>query len=359
MRRMAAKSAEDPDASGPAGDGGPGRASAPERRRFARPAAQAARLAGGVLSAKGQVFRYVTITGGIATIRDRGRGQPGRARRSISSGALDLVYGGTNAYSKIVGQVQGGRRACAAGRASRTASSSTAGQPNSLSGVGGTPLASVLMQNFDLDAGRDDQPDPGRDLGGPQLDRPEHEHPAPHPAAGPVVSHPAGERRQHRGRRRAGSSASSPPPAAATTTTSTSATRDSRRASLPSNTDTGPAASRPGRPEPHRDDHRHHDRPDRHRQLVADQLRLDGGIRRRSRPANRRRSPPRRASRSPTPATAAATRCSPASRAASPPSRTSSSRWPRARPRPSPPRRRASSSRPTPSAGRPATTSTR
>ena len=53
------------------------------------------------------MFRYVTITGGIATVRIVGVGS--LAGTSVdSSGALHLVYGGTNVYSKITGTVKGG-----------------------------------------------------------------------------------------------------------------------------------------------------------------------------------------------------------------------------------------------------------
>ena len=72
--------------------------------------------------------------------------------RSAATGDLDLVYGGTNVFSKITGQVQGGNgRATLASIHNRQLIAS--GQPESLSGVGGTPLASVLMHSFDLEAG--------------------------------------------------------------------------------------------------------------------------------------------------------------------------------------------------------------
>jgi hypothetical protein len=108
----------------------------------------AAATTGGVLSAKGQVFQYVTINGGIATIKIVGVGS--LAGTSVdSSGNLDLVYGGTNVYSKIVGTVKGG-----GGHASLASIQNlqliNAGTPNSLTGVGGTPLAAVLMSPFNL-----------------------------------------------------------------------------------------------------------------------------------------------------------------------------------------------------------------
>ena len=115
------------------------------------PAAQAAATTGGVLSAKGQVFRYVTDTGGIATIKIVGVGS--LAGTSVdSSGALDLVYGGTNVFSKITGKVQGGGGHATLGSILNK-ELIAAGQPNSLTGVGGTPVASVLMHSFNLEAG--------------------------------------------------------------------------------------------------------------------------------------------------------------------------------------------------------------
>jgi hypothetical protein len=106
---------------------------------------------GGVLSAKGQVFRYDTPSGGVATIKIVGVGS--LAGTSVnSSGQLNLVYGGTNVFSKIVGQVNGGG-GHAALASILNSELIAAGQPESLSGVGGTPLASVLMSNFNLVAG--------------------------------------------------------------------------------------------------------------------------------------------------------------------------------------------------------------
>jgi hypothetical protein len=111
-------------------------------------AAEPAASSGGVLSAKGQVFSYVTLTGGIAKLRIVGVGT--LAGTSVdSSGNLDIVYGGTNVFSKIVGTVSGGG-GVAPLASIRNAQLIDAGQPNSLSGVGGTPLAAVLMSPFDL-----------------------------------------------------------------------------------------------------------------------------------------------------------------------------------------------------------------
>ena len=158
----------------------------------------AAATPGGVLSAKGQVFQYVTINGGIATIKIVGVGSLDGTSVD-SAGNLHVVYGGTNVYSKIVGTVKGG-----GGHASLASIQNlqliNAGTPDSLTGVGGTPLAAVLMSPFNLVPGGTINLTPGVTSVVLNCDRPEHEHPAPQPAAGPVVPRPAGERRQHRGR---------------------------------------------------------------------------------------------------------------------------------------------------------------
>jgi hypothetical protein len=114
-------------------------------------AAQVAASPGGVLSAKGQVFQYVTNTGGIATIKVVGVGSLDGSSVD-SSGDLHILYGGTNAYSKIVGTVKGGS-GHAALASIQNLQLINAGQPNSLSGVGGTPLAAVLMSPFNLAPG--------------------------------------------------------------------------------------------------------------------------------------------------------------------------------------------------------------
>ena len=59
----------------------------------------------GEFSQKDRVFTYTTPTGGHATIKIVGIGNLAGTNVS-SSGALNLVYGDTNAYSKIVGQVR-------------------------------------------------------------------------------------------------------------------------------------------------------------------------------------------------------------------------------------------------------------
>ena len=108
-------------------------------------------LLSGVFSHKDTQFTYVTPTGGHALIKIVGIGN--LAGTTVDgSGGLHLLYGGTNAFSKIVGQVQGG-----GGTAPLSSILNTQlvqnGQANSLTGVGGNPLAAVLMKNFDLVAG--------------------------------------------------------------------------------------------------------------------------------------------------------------------------------------------------------------
>jgi len=101
----------------------------------------------GAFSHKDTLFTYTTPTGGHAEIKVVGLGN--LAGTTVDSGNLELEYGGTNAYSKIVGQVHGG-----GGRAPLASILNSqlvdAGQTNSLSGVGGNVLASVKMGNFDL-----------------------------------------------------------------------------------------------------------------------------------------------------------------------------------------------------------------
>ena len=64
-------------------------------------------LLSGVFSHKDTQFRYVTPTGGHALIKIVGIGN--LAGTTVdSSGALQLEYGDTNVYSKIVGQSMAG-----------------------------------------------------------------------------------------------------------------------------------------------------------------------------------------------------------------------------------------------------------
>ncbi|MGP0066520.1 MAG: hypothetical protein ACLQGP_23395 [Isosphaeraceae bacterium] len=108
-------------------------------------------LLSGIFSHKDSEFSYTTPTGGHATIKIVGIGN--LAGTTVdNSGALHLEYGGTNAYSKVVGQIQGG-----GGRGPLASILNNqlveTGQANSTTGEGGNPLAAVLMKNFDLIAG--------------------------------------------------------------------------------------------------------------------------------------------------------------------------------------------------------------
>ena len=113
--------------------------------------AAAADSSAGVFSQDNRVFTYTTRTGGQATIQVVGLGNlVGTAL--TPSGALELVYGDTNAFSKITGTVRGG-----GGHAPLASIQNSqliaAGAANSLSGVGGDVLQSVLLSPFDLIAG--------------------------------------------------------------------------------------------------------------------------------------------------------------------------------------------------------------
>jgi hypothetical protein len=105
----------------------------------------------GAFSRDNHVFTYTTPTGGTAVIQIVGRGNL-TGTTVDSSGALHLEYGGTNAYTKVTGSVAGGGGV--APLANIVSSQLVAaGAQNSLSGVGGTVLQSVLMGDFDLIAG--------------------------------------------------------------------------------------------------------------------------------------------------------------------------------------------------------------
>ena len=121
------------------------------RMNRARPVLEALegrQLLSGVFSHHDRDFRYTTPTGGHALIKIVGLGSL-TGTTVDSSGALQLEYGGTNAYSKVVGQIQGG-----GGRAPLASVLNhelvETGQANSTTGQGGNPLAAVLMKNFDL-----------------------------------------------------------------------------------------------------------------------------------------------------------------------------------------------------------------
>jgi hypothetical protein len=96
-------------------------------------------------------FTYTTPTDGHAVINVIGRGNL-TGTSLDSTGALILVYGGTNAFTKITGEVHGGD-----GRAplSSILSSQLIGSSAQINGtgVGGTVLQAVLLGQFDLVAG--------------------------------------------------------------------------------------------------------------------------------------------------------------------------------------------------------------
>jgi len=104
----------------------------------------------GAFSHKDTEFTYTTPTGGHAVIKVVGRGNlGGPTETKVISGVLYLEYGGTNAYSKIVGQVHGGG-GVAPLASILNSQLVNAGQANSLSGVGGNVLESVKLGNFNL-----------------------------------------------------------------------------------------------------------------------------------------------------------------------------------------------------------------
>jgi hypothetical protein len=111
----------------------------------------AAISSGGVFSHHGTQFSYTTPTGGRAVIHVVGLGNLAGTNVD-SAGDLNLVYGGTNAFSKILSRVTGG-----SGRAPLASILNSqliaAGAQNSLTGVGGNVIDSVYLGNFDLIAG--------------------------------------------------------------------------------------------------------------------------------------------------------------------------------------------------------------
>ena len=114
-------------------------------------ASQSIATTSGVFSNNGAKFSYTTPSGGLATIQVVGLGNLSGTTVD-QNGDLNLVFGATNAYSKIVGKVTGGN-----GHAPLASILNSqliaAGQQNSLSGVGGNVLQSVYLKNFDLIAG--------------------------------------------------------------------------------------------------------------------------------------------------------------------------------------------------------------
>jgi hypothetical protein len=104
----------------------------------------------GTFSQDNRVFTYTTPSGGQATIAVVGLGN--LLGTTVSSGVLELVYGDTNAFSKITGSVHGGNGHAPLGSIQNN-ELIAAGNQNSLSGVGGDVLQAVLLSPFDLIAG--------------------------------------------------------------------------------------------------------------------------------------------------------------------------------------------------------------
>ena len=105
---------------------------------------------GGVFSQDFRVFSYTTPTGGQATIQVVGLGN--LEGTTAPAGVLNLVYGATNAYTKITGEVKGGG-GHAPLESIQNSQLINAGASNSLSGVGGNVVESFLLSPFDLVAG--------------------------------------------------------------------------------------------------------------------------------------------------------------------------------------------------------------
>jgi hypothetical protein len=126
-----------------------------DRKLLSRAGVSSATAAGasdGVFSQDFRIFSYTTPTGGQATISVIGLGN--LEGTTAPGGVLNLVYGATNAYSKITGLVHGG-----GGHAPLESIQNSqlidAGASNSLSGVGGNVVESFLLSQFDLvDGGR-------------------------------------------------------------------------------------------------------------------------------------------------------------------------------------------------------------
>jgi hypothetical protein len=126
-----------------------------ERKLLSRAssAAAAASSSSGVFSQDNRVFSYMTPTGGQAVIQVIGLGNL-VGTSLTSSGALELVYADTNAYSKIAGKVTGGG-GHAPLESIQNARLIAAGASNTLSGQGGDVVDAFLLSQFDLiDGGR-------------------------------------------------------------------------------------------------------------------------------------------------------------------------------------------------------------
>jgi hypothetical protein len=101
----------------------------------------------GVFSQDFRVFTYTTRTGGKATISVIGLGN--LQGTTAPGGVLNLVFGATNAYTKITGEVHGGG-GHAPLQSIQNSQLIDAGASNSLSGVGGNVVESFLLSPFDL-----------------------------------------------------------------------------------------------------------------------------------------------------------------------------------------------------------------
>jgi hypothetical protein len=111
----------------------------------------AAASAKGVFSRHNREFSYTTPSGGHAVVQVVGRGS--LAGTTVSgSRALQLVYGATNAFSKIVGTVHGGN-----GRAPlvsiRNSQIQGGGAQLNLTGLGSTVIQGFSLSDFDLVSG--------------------------------------------------------------------------------------------------------------------------------------------------------------------------------------------------------------
>ncbi len=113
----------------------------------------------GTFSQNNRRFTYVTPSGGTAELQVIGKGNLAGTTVN-SSGALELVFNGTNAFTKVTGTVHGGN-----GQAPLESILSgqliAADAQNSLSGIGGTVLKAVYLSDFDLISGGDVNLAPG------------------------------------------------------------------------------------------------------------------------------------------------------------------------------------------------------
>ena len=119
------------------------------RQLLSSAAAKLSVPSGGTLSHNGTQFSY-TSDGKHVVIHVIGLGN--LAGTSVSAGELNLVYDGTNAYSKIKSSVTGGNRQVPL-KSIYNGQLIAAGAQNRASGVGGNVIDSVYLNNFNLVAG--------------------------------------------------------------------------------------------------------------------------------------------------------------------------------------------------------------